>query len=255
MPKTYTTKIIGYEFSELLEEIQRDWYNKDNECLHYDAEECYIQPLVEGFQEQLREDYGAADIEVNYDLSYSQGDGCSFTAFFDVDTVLANLDYWQDLADDLNSGLLEIEDIRVVRCGRSNYYCHENTCEVVIDWECNGEYRGEEFNRLQELVDAVSVVITNEIRDRLRDLRNDLYETWEEATSFEAYQKLMAEVNNLRYTELGEIIPPDLIKNATVVDGVQLQLNFDVDADTDTLDLDEDELYTRDMSKDRQTYI
>ena len=29
--------------------------------------------------------------------------------------VLANLDYWQDLADDLNSGLIEIEDIRVVR--------------------------------------------------------------------------------------------------------------------------------------------
>ena len=51
---------------------------------------------------------GATDIEVNYDLGYSQGDGCSFTAFFDVDTVLANLDYWQDLTDDLNSGLIEI---------------------------------------------------------------------------------------------------------------------------------------------------
>ena len=103
MPKTYTTKIIGYEFSELLEDIQRDWYTKDSECLHYDAEECFIQPLIEGFQEQLSEDYGATDIEVNYDLGYSQGDGCSFTAFFDVDTVLSNLDYWQDLADDLNS--------------------------------------------------------------------------------------------------------------------------------------------------------
>lgn len=255
MPKTYTTKIIGYEFSELSEEIQRDWYNKDNECLHYDAEECYIQPLVEGFQEQLSEDYGASDIEVNYDLSYGQGDGCSFTAFFDVDTVLSNLDYWQDLADDLNSGLIEIEDIHVVRCGRSNYYCHENTCEVVIDWECNNEYRGEEFNRIQELVDAVSVKITNEIRDKLRDLKHDLYNVWEEATSFKAYQEYMASHNNLRYTELGEIIPPDLIKNATVIDGVQLQLNFDVDAETDTLDLDEGELYSRDMSKDRQTYI
>ena len=65
----------------------------------------------------------------------------------------------------------------------------------------------------------------------------------------------MAEVNNLRYTELGEIIPPDLIEDAIVVDGVQLPLNFDVDAETDTLDLDEGELYSRDMSKDRQTYI
>ena len=255
MPKTYTTKIIGYEFSELLEEIQRDWYNKDNECLHYDAEEHHLQPLIEGFQEQLSEDYGATDIEVNYDLSYGQGDGCSFTAFFDVDTMLSNLDYWQDLADDLNSGLVEIEDIRVVRCGRSNYYCHENTCEVEIDWECNNEYRGEEFNRLQEIVDIVSVKITNEIRDKLRDLKHDLYNAWEVATSFEAYQKLMAEVNNLRYTELGEIIPPDLIKDAIVVDGVQLPLNFDVDAETDTLDLDEGELCSRDMSKDRQTYI
>jgi hypothetical protein len=193
MPKTYTTKIIGYEFTELLE-----------------------------------------------DLSYSQGDGCSFTAFFDVDTMLSNLDYWQDLADDLNSGLIEIEDIRVVRCGRSNYYCHENTCEVEIDWECNNEYRGEEFNRLQELVDAVSVVITNEIRDKLRDLKRDLYDAWEEATSFEAYQEFMAEHNNLKYTELGEIIPPDLIKDATVVDGVQLQIDFgiDTDADTDSLEIE-----------------
>ncbi len=240
MPKTYTTKIIGYEFSELSDDIQRDWYAKDSESLHYDAEECYIQPLIEEFREQLSEDYDATDIEVNYDLSYGQGDGCSFTAFFDVDTVLSNLDYWQDLADDLNSGLIEIEDIRVVRCGRSNYYCHENTCEVEIDWECNNEYRGEEFNRLQELVDKSATMITNEIRDKLRDLRRVLYDAWEEATSFKAYQDLMAEVNNLRYTEGGEIIPPDLIKDATVVDGVQLQLDFgiDTDADTDSLEIE-----------------
>jgi len=240
MPKTYTTKIIGYEFSELSEDIQRDWYTKDSECLHYDAEECFIQPLVEGFQEQLSEDYGASDIEVNYDLSYGQGDGCSFTAFFDVDTVLANLDYWQDLADDLNSGLIEIDDIRVVRCGRSNYYCHENTCEVEIDWECNPEYSDKEFDRLQELVDAVSTVLTDEIRDKLRDLKRDLYNAWEEATSFEAYQEYMANHNNLRYTELGEIIPPDLIKDATVVDGVQLSLDFNGEdiADDDTISVE-----------------
>ena len=240
MPKTYTTKIIGYEFSELLEDIQRDWYTKDSECLHYDAEECFIQPLIEGFQEQLSEDYGATDIEVNYDLGYSQGDGCSFTAFFDVDTILANLDYWQDLADDLNSGLIEIEDISVVRCGRSNYYCHENTCEVEIDWACNPEHEEEEFDRLQELIQLAESRITDEIRDNLRDLKRDLYDAWEEATSFEAYQEYMADHNNLRYTELGEIIPPDLIKDATVVDGVQLQLDFgiDTDADTDSLEIE-----------------
>jgi len=240
MPKTYITKIIGYEFSELSEDIQRDWYTKDSECLQYDADECYIKPLVETFQEQLSEDYGATDIEVNYDLSYGQGDGCSFTAFFDVDTVLSNLDYWQDLADDLNSGLIEIDDIRVVRCGRSNYYCHENTCEVEIDWESNPEYSDKEFDRLQELVDAVSTVLTGEIRDKLRVLKRDLYEAYEEATSFEAYQEFMAEHNNLKYTELGEIIPPDLIKDATVVDGVQLPLDFSGEdiADDDTISVE-----------------
>ena len=240
MPKTYTTKIIGYEFSELSEDIQRDWYTKDSECLYQDAMDCYLEPLVEEFQEQLGRDYGATDIEVNYDLGYSQGDGCSFTAFFDVDTVLANLDYWQDLADDLNSGLIEIEDIRVVRCGRSNYYCHENTCEVEIDWACNPEHEEEEFDRLQELVHLAESRITNEIRDKLRDLKRDLYDAWEVATSFEAYQEFMTEQNNLIYTELGEIIPPDLIKDATVVDGVQLQLDFgiDTDADTDSLEIE-----------------
>ena len=240
MPKTYTTKIIGYEFSELLEEIQKDWYEKDRECLDHDAEECYLQPLIEGFHEEIREDYGASDIEFAYDIGYGQGDGCYFAAYLDVDKMLCNLDYWQDLVDDLNSGLIEIEDIRVVRCGPSNFYCHEYTCTVSIDWECNNEYRGEEFNRLQELVDLAESRITNEIRERLRGLKGALYESYEEATSFEAYQELMAEQNNLRYTELGEIIPPDLIRDAVVVDGVQLQLNFDGEniADDDTISVE-----------------
>lgn len=270
MPKTYTTKITGYEFSELSEKIQRDWYEKDKECLHYDAEECYLQPLVEGFQEQLSEDYGATDIEVNYDLSYAQGDGCSFTAFFDVDTVLSNLDYWQDLADDLNSGLIEIEDIRVVRCGRSNYYCHENTCEVEIDWGCNPEHNDKDYDRLQVLVDAASVMITDEIRDKLRDLKRDLYNAFEEATSFEAYQDMMSELDR-RYTEDGTVIPHELIKNASIIEGEQLeipglfsqmgmeeielpQLNKISEDETDTLEI-EDSLYCRDLSKDRQSYI
>ena len=58
-------------------------------------------------------------------------------------------------------------------------------------------------------MDAVSVKITGEIRDKLRDLKRNLYDAWEEATSFEAYQEFMAEHNNLQYTELGEIISPD----------------------------------------------
>jgi len=240
MPQEYTTKIIGYKFSELSEEIQKDWYDKDNECLHYDAEECFIQPLVEGFQEQLSEDYGATDIEVNYDLSYSQGDGCSFTAFFDVDTMLSNLDYWQDLADDLNSGLIEIEDIRVSRCGPSNYYCHENTCTIVIDWECNDEYLGEHYNRLQELVDLAKDRITNEIRDKLRDLKRDLYDSWDVATSFEAYQELMNKEGS-RYMKDGEMIPHNMIKDAEVEEvelgPVQLSLPFDFDSETDTVEI------------------
>ena len=239
MPQEYTTKIIGYEFSELSEEIQKDWYEKDNECLYYDADN-HLEPLIEGFQEELSEDYGATDIEVNYDLSHGQGDGCSFTAFFDIDTMLSNLDYWQDLTDDLNSGLIEIEDIRVVRCGPSNHYCHENTCTVVIDWACNAEYRGEHYNRLQELVDLAEDRITNEIRDKLRWLKCDLYEAFEEVTSFEAYQELIATEGN-RYTKDGSLIPPNLIRDAQVKDielgPVQLSLPFDFDAETDTVEI------------------
>ena len=50
----------------------------------------------------------------------------------------------------------------------------------------------------------------------------------------------MAEHNNLKYTELGEIIPPDLIKDATVVEGVQLSLNFDGEdiADDETISVE-----------------
>ena len=139
---------------------------------------------------------------------------------------LVNLDYWQDLADDLNSGLIEIEDIRVVRCGPSNFYCHEMTCTVRIDTLSNVEWRSQEWGRLQELVDLAQSRITNEIRERLRDLKRVLYEAYESATSFEAYQALMDELDN-RYTEDGTVIPHNLIEGATVIDGVQLQQDFD----------------------------
>jgi hypothetical protein len=83
-------------------------------------------------------------------------------------------------------------------------------------------------------------MITNEIRDKLRDLKRGLYDSYETATSFEAYLDLMANLDN-RYTEVGEVIPPDLIRNAEVRDvelgPIQLSLPFDSDAETDTVEI------------------
>ena len=98
----------------------------------------------------------------------------------------------------------------------------------------------------------------------------DLYEAFEEATSFEAYQNLMSELDR-RYTEDGTMIPHELIKDASIVEEEQLeipglfsqmgmeeielpQLNKISEDETDTLEI-EDSLYCRDLSKDRQSYI
>ena len=222
MPKTYKTEIIGYTFSELSKEVQEEIYNRNSEDFSY-VQEHVLEDAVCEFKTDLEEEYGATDVEVFYDISYSQGSGACFTAHFDVDTMLASTDFWQDLCDDLNAGKLSINDIRVERCGPSNYYCHENTCYVIIDWTSLKEYNED----WPDLVANAEKLMTEMVRDQIRDFFYALRDRYEEAITFEAYCEYMADIDSVVYTEDGTLVDPIFIRNATVINGVQLALDFE----------------------------
>lgn len=175
------TKAKVYSFNELDLDAKRRLYTEDmNDIIpNFEIE-------LEEFTQCLEQDFGASDVEYAYSIFGGQGDGVCFTADFDVDATLCNLDYWQCLIDDLNSEKVTIDDITVVRCGHYNYYCHENTCTVEIAWIHN-EDCDDEFDRIQDLITNVESLINEDIRGRLIDLRYKLENEYAVQTSFEHY--------------------------------------------------------------------
>lgn len=223
MPKTYRTEIIGYKFGELSENIQQDIYGNDE----YFSHSVDFDPIERDFRELMIDHFGAVlgTLEVYYDVSYSQGSGACCVAELDVDTVFANCvgTYFAKLLGLINSGRVEIDAINIVRCGPSNFYNHENTCQVEIEYTCDsnevGDWEGEDITELEEM-------LTNAIREELCELHNNLRDHYEESTSFETYCEVMSESDTV-YTEDGKVVDPAFIRHAYVSDAVQLKLAFD----------------------------
>ena len=185
-----------------------------------------FEPVLECFREELSRRFGAnpETLQVAYDVSYSQGSGACCVGELDVDTTFANFvgTYFARLLGLINSGRVEIDAIKIERCGPWNHYNHENTCQVEIEYSCDsnevGDWDGEEITELEE-------ILTNAIREELCDFHSKLQEHYEESTSFEAYCAL--EDGDTIYTEDGKVVDPAFIKHAHVYDGYQLKLDFD----------------------------
>ena len=222
MPKTYKTEIIGYTFSELSEDVRQNIYANDE---HF-SETVDFDPLVEDFREEISRRFGAhpESLQVAYDVSYSQGSGACCVGELDVETVFENFvgSYFTELLALIKSEKVEIDTIKIERCGPWNHYSHENTCQVEIEYTCDsnevGDWDGEEVTELEDM-------LTNAIREELCDLHSKLQEHYEESTSFEAYCDL--EDGDTIYTEDGKVVDPAFIKHAHVYDGYQLKLDFD----------------------------
>ena len=230
MPKTYKTEIIGYSFEELSEETQQEIYQKDLE----NFEEMVEFDIVEdAFREMLIEQFGASaeTLEAYYDVSYSQGSGACCVGELDVDTVLEKRvgSYYQDLLEFikvdpvLGYAPVQIESIQIVRCGPSNFYSHENTCCVEIDWSFEG---GVSEEAAIEVIEELEEMLTNAIREELLNFHSNLRDHYEESTSFEVYCDLMSD-SHIVYTEDGKVVDPMFIRDAVVFDGYQLKLDFE----------------------------
>ena len=223
MPKTYKTEIIGYTFSELSEEVKQKIYENDD----YFSESVDLSPIEDDFRETLMSEYGAGldSLEVYYDVSYSQGSGACCVAELDVKTVLEKRtgSYFAELLDMIESGKVEIDTINIVRCGPANFYNHENTCQVEIQYSHNPtEVDGWNIEEAEEL----EQMLTNGIREELCDFHSKLQDHYEESTSFEAYCEYMCS-SDVVFTEDGNVVDPTFIKNSFIIDGYQLSLGFD----------------------------
>ena len=227
MPKTYKTEIIGYKFNELSQEVKIRLYDEDWEFSNM----VDFIPLEEGFREMLSELYGAdpETLEIYSDVSYSQGSGACCVGDLDVETVIENRvgSYFTNLLNHIDAGSLDINSISIVRCGPSNFYCHENTCRVNIDYtfdtidvdEVQEKVISEEMSELEEM-------LTNAIREELCTFYSKLQDYYEDSTSFEAYCEAMNNSDAI-YTEEGQVVDPVFIRNANVYDGYQLKLDFE----------------------------
>jgi len=246
MPKTYKTEIIGYTFSELSEEVKQEIYENDD----YFSESVDLSPIEDDFRTTLMKHFGADrdSLEVYYDVSYTQGSGACCVGELDVTTVIKNRlgSYFAGLLNMIESGKVTIDTIKIERCGRWNHYNHEKTCRVEIKYSTSLHIdQSTWYKEITELEE----MLTNAIREELCDFHSKLQDYYEETTSFETYCESMSTVsddNDIVYTKNGNIVDPAFIKNSFIIDGYQLSLDFDEDSD---------ELYSRDMSKDRQTYI
>lgn len=227
MPKTYKTEIIGYKFNELSNEIKTRLYDEDHE-FSYTVD---FEPLEEEFRALLIEYFGAdpETLEVYSDVSYSQGSGACCVGDLDVETVLEKRvgSYFTKVLELIESRKVVIDAITIVRCGPSNFYCHENTCRVEIDYVDDptlvDEWPVEEAEELEAM-------LTNAIREELCTFYSKLQDHYEDSTSFEAYCETMNNSDAV-YTEEGQVVDPAFIRSADVYDGYQLKLDFEDQGD------------------------
>lgn len=236
MPKTYKTEIIGYSFEELSDEIKQKIYQEGYDDFSRMVD---FEPIEDGFKEALTHRFGVdrETLEVYYDLSYSQGSGACCVGELDVVTTFENFvgAYFDKLLSLVDSHKVRIDSINIVRCGPSNFYNHENTCQVEIEYSCDsnkvGDWEGEDVTELEEM-------LTNAIREELCDFHSKLQDYYEESTSFETFCEVISE-SFVVYTEDGQTIDPSFISNAYVIDGYQLPLDFDVEDEEEQLRRDE----------------
>ena len=221
MPKTYKTEIIGYTFSELSDEVKQKIYENDN----FFSEMVDFSPIEDTFRADLMECFGVDPdtLEVYYDVSYSQGSGACCVGELDVETVFEKRvgSYFTGILNLIESGQVVVDTIKIVRCGPSNYYNHENTCKVEIEYVNDPtEVDAWDIEDAEELEE----MLTNAIREELSIFHRGLYDHYEESTSFEAYCEITED--HTVYTEDGKVVDPAFIKNASVFDGYQLKLDF-----------------------------
>lgn len=192
------TKTINlYKFEELTTEQQekvldkyRDW-NDDLTCNLIDYDYIHIEKLKEK---------GFLNPDISYDLSYSQGDGASFTCT-ELDYNLLLKDYKGKHKNWLLNILKEYCEVRIERSPYCRYY-HENSCNTEL-------YEYTQYNYPH-------------IIDELENIRQHIEEIRERAC-LELKHDLQADID---YLESDECIAESFIDNEYYFNGETLEIEY-----------------------------
>ena len=135
-----------YRFSELSETAQEKaiekWYEKEDYPFLCEDITNYISEVID-----TRNVF--SDIELRYSLSYSQSDGLSFSANFDLKKWLDQYDFQQ-----FKKNAIEQQFIVNVKANNGHYtYCSKSN--VSYEYNCSMNYFQSDLSNLESLFESV----------------------------------------------------------------------------------------------------
>lgn len=203
-----------YKFEELSDEAKQNAIKHYRESMDW---QIISKSITEKFTEKLSAiGYPTDDLE--WSLSYSQGDGVAFYGEVDMDKVINRLEHkGYDLNYDLyrainNKGLTITA--RIYRNSFGYHYSHYNTMEVEVDGdsiEVMVEYlygdldENEYIDKHDEIYDFLLKLkdcIHNDIKDVSKELEKEGYSDIEYYSSDEAIAEILI-ANEYKFTEDG----------------------------------------------------
>lgn len=134
----------------------------------------------------LLSELGFSDADFEYDLSYCQGSGLSFTSDFypkSVETMekvlsennmsnLGILELYKSIYETLQSDNIEFYLTKI-----NHFYFHEKTVElrinIIDEEEC--EYANAQIEHMEYILNDIREIICLHLRDKLRNYYEDLY--------------------------------------------------------------------------------
>ena len=188
-----------YKFEELEDE------SKERAIKNYrERNDLYFEGemLEEDMNYKLSE-YGYKNMEVNFSLTYSQGDGVAFYGTISGE----DFEYWLKIhkKEFTRYELKKIKDerpfiqINITRTSMGYHYSHYNTMDVEVYVE---NYEDNEV--LQRIQDKIYEIVDDEIRDISKELENQGYAYFEECQSDEYITEDLI-INEFEFDEYGHI--------------------------------------------------
>ncbi|HSE99811.1 MAG TPA: hypothetical protein VLA48_02855 [Nitrososphaeraceae archaeon] len=191
--RTIRTKI--YKFEELSKEAQGiviEEYRNGNTDIDLD-------PFNESCKEQIEEAGFYDDVSLQYSLSYSQGDGLSFSCDKIKESVLFSF-----FAEILGAGKEKTAKVLIDNCSftllASGHYTYASKSH--IDYYLEGGFK--DLSNCEEIIAQVLDKLENYYLDLCKELENQGYKCIEDINS-DDYIKEILSINNYEFLSNGKM--------------------------------------------------
>lgn len=192
----YTYDELSDEAKEKVKQMFLEWRGEDSDI------------FTEGCEEALNDLFPNSDLKVQYDLSYSQGDGFNTYGTLKVDDLL-NVDlskYPLDgssikpLSDkDAIKAACEVAGVSTIDLDKNNRYCYSLADRIEVTYDTVEELTDEELKCLEDL-EAFAQNVMGEINSKFEKSGYDyFYEISEDEV------REMADANEYEFTEDGKL--------------------------------------------------